>query len=158
MTAALERGECSAASPGRTLPPGKTRYPLYRRLVGPQGRFGRTENLAPPGFDARTVQPVISRYTDWATRPTCIEIQVQNHFKRCNNLPREWKFSYSIKRFRELISIFTKSHPEVMSILFYIQFSLLSTISCSNIFSGRQPHQGVNVLTVSGKYSVPETS
>jgi len=45
-----------------------------------------------------------------------------------------------------------------MSILFYIQFSLLSTISCSNIFSGRQPHQGVNVLTVSGKYSVPETS
>jgi hypothetical protein len=28
------------------------------------------ENLAPPGFDPRTVQPVASRYTDWATRPT----------------------------------------------------------------------------------------
>jgi len=27
------RGEWSAARPGRTLPPGKTRYPLYRRLI-----------------------------------------------------------------------------------------------------------------------------
>jgi hypothetical protein len=24
------------------------------------------ENLAPTGFDHRTVQPVVSRYTDWA--------------------------------------------------------------------------------------------
>ena len=28
------------------------------------------ENLAPPGFDPRTVQPLASRYTDYATRPT----------------------------------------------------------------------------------------
>jgi len=48
MTAALEVGEWSAARPGRTLPPGKTRYPLYRRLGGPQSRSGRAENLAPP--------------------------------------------------------------------------------------------------------------
>ena len=61
---ALEGGEWSAARPGRTLSPGKTRYPLYRRLGGPQGRSGLAENLAPPGFDPRTVQPVISRYTD----------------------------------------------------------------------------------------------
>jgi hypothetical protein len=27
------------------LPPGKTRYPLYRRLGGPQGRSGRVRNL-----------------------------------------------------------------------------------------------------------------
>ena len=58
------RGEWSAASPGRTLPPGKTRYPLYRRLGGPQGRSGRVENLAPPGFDPRIVQSVVSHYTD----------------------------------------------------------------------------------------------
>jgi len=31
MTAALEVGEWSAARPGRTLPPGKTRYPFYRK-------------------------------------------------------------------------------------------------------------------------------
>jgi len=70
MTAALEGGEWSAAGLGRTLPLGKTRYPLYRRLGGPQGRFGRAENLVPTGIRSRTVQPVVSRYTDWATRPT----------------------------------------------------------------------------------------
>jgi len=57
-------GEWSAARPGRTLPPGKTRYPLYRRLGGPQGRSGRTENLVPAGIRSRTVQPVVIRYTD----------------------------------------------------------------------------------------------
>jgi hypothetical protein len=49
------------------LPTGKTRYPLYRRLRGPQGRSGRVRKiLPPPGFDPRTVQPVAIRYTDWA--------------------------------------------------------------------------------------------
>jgi len=70
MTAALEGSEWSAARPRRTLPPGKTRYPFYRRLGEPQGRSGRAENLVPTGIRSRTVQPVVSRYTDWATRPT----------------------------------------------------------------------------------------
>jgi hypothetical protein len=49
------------------LPPGNTRYQLYRRLGGPQGRSGRVRKISPlPGFDPRTVQPVASRYTDWA--------------------------------------------------------------------------------------------
>jgi len=43
-------GEWSAARPGRTLPPGNTQYPLYRRLDGPQGRSGRAENLVPTGI------------------------------------------------------------------------------------------------------------
>ena len=30
------------------LPPGKTRYPLYRRLDGPQGRSGRVRKISPP--------------------------------------------------------------------------------------------------------------
>jgi hypothetical protein len=48
------------------LPPWKTRYPLYRRLGGPQGRSGRVRKISPPpGFDRQT-QPVASRYTDWA--------------------------------------------------------------------------------------------
>jgi len=50
MTAALEGDEWSAAGPGRTLPPGKTRYPFYRRLCGPQGRSGWAENLVPTGI------------------------------------------------------------------------------------------------------------
>jgi len=72
MTAALEGGEWSAARPGRTLPPGKTRYPFYRRLGGPHGRSGRAENLVPTGIRSRIFQPVVCRYTDWATRPTII--------------------------------------------------------------------------------------
>jgi hypothetical protein len=58
MTTVLERGKWSAARPGRTLPPAKTRYPLYRRLGGPQGRSERAENLVPTGIRSRTVQPV----------------------------------------------------------------------------------------------------
>jgi hypothetical protein len=47
------------------LPPGKTRYALYRRLGGPQGRSGRVREISPPaGFDPRTVQPVASCYAD----------------------------------------------------------------------------------------------
>jgi len=75
MTAAPEGSEWSAAHPGRTLPTGKTRYPFYRRLGGPQGRSGRAENLVPTGIRSRTVQPVVSRYNDWATRPTSVGIQ-----------------------------------------------------------------------------------
>ena len=50
------------------LPPGKTRYPLYRRLGGPQGRSGRVRKISPPaqGLDPRNVQRVASRYNDRA--------------------------------------------------------------------------------------------
>jgi len=64
MTAALEEVGWSAARPDRTLPTGKTRYPLYRRLGGPQGQSGRAENLVPTGIRSRTIQLVVSRYTD----------------------------------------------------------------------------------------------
>jgi len=44
------------------LPPGKTRYPLYRRLGGPQSRSGRVRKISsPPAFEPRTVQPVASQ-------------------------------------------------------------------------------------------------
>ena len=50
-----------------TLPLRNTRYPLYRRLGAPQGQSERARKISPPpGFDPRTVQPVASRYTDWA--------------------------------------------------------------------------------------------
>jgi len=47
MAAALEGGEWSASRPGRTLLPGKTRYPFYRRLGGPHRRSGRAEKSRP---------------------------------------------------------------------------------------------------------------
>ena len=71
MTTALEGGEGSASHPARSFPPGKTRYPLYMKLVGPQGQCGQVRKISPPpGSDCQTIQPVASRYTDYATRPT----------------------------------------------------------------------------------------
>ena len=68
--------------PPAALPPGKTRYPLYRTLCGPQGRSGRARKISPvPGFDTRTVQPVASRYTDWAIAAHLID-QYQNYDRK----------------------------------------------------------------------------
>jgi hypothetical protein len=50
---------------GRFTPEKEPRYPLYRRLCGPQGRSGQVRKVSlPPGYDPRTVHPVPSRSTD----------------------------------------------------------------------------------------------
>jgi hypothetical protein len=49
--------------------------------VGPQGRSERLRKTSPPpGFDLRTVQPVLSRYTDYAipARPEHIMPQTRS--------------------------------------------------------------------------------
>ena len=47
------------------LLPGKTWYPLYRRLGGPQGQSGQGQKISLPlGFGPWTIQPVGSHYTD----------------------------------------------------------------------------------------------
>jgi len=70
---ALGGGEGSGSRPGRSLPPGKTRYPLYRRPSGPQGRSGQVRKISPPtGIRSRVVHPVVSRYSDYPTRPTYV--------------------------------------------------------------------------------------
>jgi hypothetical protein len=49
------------------LHPGKTRYPLYKTISGPQGQSVRVQKISPlPGFHPRSVQPVASRYSDYA--------------------------------------------------------------------------------------------
>ena len=71
MITALDGCEGSASRPGCCLPPGKTRYPLYRRLVWHQGQSGQVRKISPtPGFDPRTIQILANRYIDYATRPT----------------------------------------------------------------------------------------
>ena len=44
---ALEGVRGSASRAGRFLPLGKTRYSLYRRLGGPQGRSGQVRKISP---------------------------------------------------------------------------------------------------------------
>ena len=79
MATALVGSEGSASRPSHTLPPGNTRYPLYRRLGDPQSRSGHLRKISPqPGFNPQTVQSVASCYTDYATRPTSI---TQRHFQ-----------------------------------------------------------------------------
>jgi hypothetical protein len=66
LTSALD-GEGGQRHALAGLPPGKTHYPLYRRLGGPHGRSGRVRKISPPPeFDPRIFQPVGSRYTDCA--------------------------------------------------------------------------------------------
>ena len=59
------------------LPPRKDPVPIEEEAGWAPGPvWTGAENLAPPppGFDPRTVQPVASRYTDWAiaAHPECI--------------------------------------------------------------------------------------
>jgi hypothetical protein len=76
MTTALEGVRGQRHAPAALLPSGKTLYPLYRRLGGPQGRSGQVQKIStPPGLDSRSVQPVASRYTDYATRPTLEQLE-----------------------------------------------------------------------------------
>jgi len=57
MTAALEGVEWSAASPSHTLHPGKTQYPFYRRLGGPQASLNRRKISSQLGFDPGPSSP-----------------------------------------------------------------------------------------------------
>ena len=47
LTSALDRMGGQRHAPA-ALPPGKTRYPLYSGLGGPQGRSGRVQKISPP--------------------------------------------------------------------------------------------------------------
>jgi hypothetical protein len=65
------------------LPPGMTRYLLYKRLSSPKARSGRVLKISPPpGFDPRTVQLVASRYPGPHINP-CIEWNLRLRCKMC---------------------------------------------------------------------------
>jgi hypothetical protein len=67
LTLAQDGGGWSTMRPGCFTPGKETQYPMYRRMGGPQGQAGQVQKILPPlGFDPQTVQPVASRYTDWA--------------------------------------------------------------------------------------------
>ena len=65
-TSALEGGEWSAARPGPTLPPGKTPAHCTGGWVGPRAGLDgwKISPPPPPGFDPRTVQPVVAIPTE----------------------------------------------------------------------------------------------
>jgi hypothetical protein len=70
------------------LPPGKTQYPLCRRLGGSQSRSGRVRKVSPQsGSDPRTVQPVASRYTDWDI-PELFVVEISGVHRSFLGVPR----------------------------------------------------------------------
>ena len=71
MTCGTRGGWGVSVTPWPLFTPGKDPVPIVQEAGWAPGLvWTGAENLAPPGFDPRTVQPVASRYTDWATRPT----------------------------------------------------------------------------------------
>ena len=75
--------------PRQHLTPGKDPVPIVQEAGWASGPvWTGAENLAPPGFDPPTVQPVGSRYTNYATRPTmnsvgCEQKQSFPDFRYC---------------------------------------------------------------------------
>ena len=60
-----------------TSTPGKDPVPIVQETGWAPGPvWAGAENLTPPGFDPWTFQPVASRYTDYATRPTSHTIKL----------------------------------------------------------------------------------
>ena len=82
--------------------PGKTRYLLYRRLGGPQGRFGWVRKISsPPGFDPQTVQTIASRYTHYTIPAHTYNIA----YRWKNNNTREESYSPEIPATEDKLSV-----------------------------------------------------
>ena len=85
---ALKGGEGSASRLGRSLPPGKTRYPLHGRLGGPQGRSGQVQKISPPTGIRSPDCPVHSQSLYWLSyRAHSLVISVHKFYIR---LPTNW--------------------------------------------------------------------
>ena len=147
MTTALEGGEGSASRPGRSLPPGKTRYTLYRRLDGPQGRSGQVRKISPPpGFDPRTVQTIASRYTNWATWPTLYHVHKWYRLKvRCSWMSELFRGILLIlcPYFVHIVPIFYSYCAYILLILcpyfvllcpYFVHFVPIVCLYCAHIF------------------------
>jgi hypothetical protein len=117
MTNGTRRSEGSASCPGCSLPLGKTRYPSYRRLGGPQGRSGRVQKISPPpGFDPRTVQPIPSCYTiyygscmklywHWPTETYIRIVKVYNIFSTIIPIKTQGKWKYIALLFWKVLKL-----------------------------------------------------
>ena len=83
--------------PSRFTPAKEARYPLYRRLGGPQGRSGRVRKISPPpGFDSRNAQPVASRYTDYAIPAQCLRPMKHPLYKEKPITWRRWNWDSAL--------------------------------------------------------------
>ena len=95
-----KEAEWSASRPGPLFTPREDPVPIVKEAGWAPGPvWTGAETLAPPGFDPRTVQPVASRYTDYATRPTdsifsATEFHsgIHSHLRRKQLCYKHWLF------------------------------------------------------------------
>ena len=64
MTTALEGVRGQRHAPAALYPRERPGTHCTGEWVGPRAGLDSAENLAPPGFDPRTILPVASHYTD----------------------------------------------------------------------------------------------
>jgi hypothetical protein len=127
-------GEGSASRPGRSLPPGKIRYQLYRKLGGPQGRSGQVRKILPPTGIRSPAPSARSQSLDRLCYPAH-QLQMR-HFKLmgCDNNRLSWtpkrtshmhptfpqiqvnalQLSY-VERFQNSYSIVSTKHVPIIS-------------------------------------------
>jgi hypothetical protein len=119
LTSALDGGGWLVPPPGHLTPGKWTRYALYRRLGGPQGRSGRVRKMSPPpGFDPRTVQLVASRYTDYV---------IPAHWKTSGRSVETLKHSNALRRkgtHKDRVSCFHDSHRNFAFLSHFVTFTL----------------------------------
>jgi len=125
MTAALEGGKWSAARPGRILPPGKTRYPLYRGLGGPQGQSGRAENLVLTGIRSRTVQPVAQSLYRLSYRPALKIEEEKYRLMLCT-----YTMDMSLYYFYKSLLLQAKIFVATLKITDIVMFKLINYFKC----------------------------
>jgi hypothetical protein len=83
------RSEGSASHPSRSLPLLKSRYPLYRRLGGPQGRSEQVRKISPPTGIQSPDRLACSQSLYRLRYPAPITIKL---VLNCN-IKKEWLFS-----------------------------------------------------------------
>jgi len=95
LTAALDGGGWSTPHPGR-LPPEKTRYPFYRRLGWPRGRYKRVGKILPPTGIRSPDSPARSESLYRLSYPVAYpHIHIYPH----SHSPYQWKINYVILKF-----------------------------------------------------------
>lgn len=78
LTSELEGGGWSTPSPGHLTSGKENCYLMYRRLDEPWGWPEHVQKISPPpGLESPTAQPVVCRYTSYATAASTIMISSQ---------------------------------------------------------------------------------
>ena len=85
------RGEGSTSRPGRSLPPGKTRYPLCRRLGGPKDRSGHVRKISSPTGVRFPDRPARSQSLHQLSYPAHTPMYTISLIRTCSYIPNAVK-------------------------------------------------------------------